>query len=100
MKKWVDRILLKFCVKFSHFTRNDRNSFRLPHPMKHFPQFIYHLRRSAFINPFGAPPDQIMYVKSCMMRESISNCMAMIQASLLKYTTDSEEPLPVELDFC
>ncbi len=58
VKKWLDRILLKFAVKFAHYSPMDRNSFKLPQPMKHFPQFMYQLRRSNFINPFGAPPDQ------------------------------------------
>ncbi len=89
VKKWVDRMLLKFCVRFAHFSRNDKNSFRLPQPMKHFPQFIYHLRRSSFINPFGSPPDQSIYIKTCMMRQSVPNCMVMIQSALLKYTVQS-----------
>jgi protein transport protein SEC23 len=63
VKKWVDRILLKFIVRFCHINRADRNTFRLPVTLKHFPQFMYHLRRSNFINPFGAPPDQSIYVK-------------------------------------
>ena len=68
VKKWVDRLLLKFCVRFAFFNRNDRGSFRLPAPLKHFPQFIYHLRRSTFVNPFGSPPDQSIYFKTCMSR--------------------------------
>eukprot|EP00919_Chromeraceae_sp_WS-2016_P065818 GHVR01155646.1.p1 GENE.GHVR01155646.1~~GHVR01155646.1.p1 ORF type:complete len:113 (-),score=1.33 GHVR01155646.1:313-651(-) len=95
VKKWVDRILLKFTVKFAHFQRMDRNSFRLHVNMKRFPQFMYHLRRSSFINPFGAPPDQSIYVKTCMQRESISNCIVMIQPVLLKYTTEEINPIPV-----
>ena len=71
VKQWLDRILLKFCVKFAHFTPMDRNSFKLPQTMRHFPQFMYHLRRSNFINPFGAPPDQSLYTKTCMLREAI-----------------------------
>ena len=90
VKKWVDRMLLKFCVRFGHFNRNDKNSFRLPQPIKHFPQFIYHLRRSAFINPFGSPPDQAMYVKTCLMRESIANAIVMIQPALLRYSADAQ----------
>lgn len=68
VKKWVDRILLKFSVKFAQFNRGQRASFRLPNQMKHFPQFIYHLRRSGFINPFGSPPDQSIYMKTCLNR--------------------------------
>lgn len=29
VKKWLDRILLKFCVKFAQFHRGNKNSFRL-----------------------------------------------------------------------
>lgn len=85
VKKWLDRILLKFTVKFAQYNKMDRASFRLPNPMKHFPQFIYHLRRSSFINPFGSPPDQAMYTKTCMIRESIANCIVMVQPALLRY---------------
>lgn len=98
VKKWLDRILLKFAVKFAHYSAMDKNSFKLPQPMKHFPQFMYHLRRSNFINPFGAPPDQSLYTKTCMLRESIPNCIVMIQPALLKYTVEETTPTPVELD--
>ena len=88
----MDRILLKFSVRFG---QNGRHNFRLPISMKHFPQFIYHLRRSGFVNPFGTPPDQSIYVKTCMMRESIANGMVMVQPALLKYTADETDPVPV-----
>lgn len=90
MKKWVDRLLLKFCVRFAFFNRNDRASFRLPPLIKHFPQFIYHLRRSAFVNPFGSPPDQSIYFKTCMSRESVPNCMVMVQPALLSYSPEKQ----------
>ena len=90
--------MLKFSVRFGHINRHDRSGFKMPHSMKHFPQFIYHLRRSNFVNPFGAPPDQSIYVKTCMMRESIGNGIVMVQPALLKYTTDDADPVPVELD--
>lgn len=89
VKKWVDRILLKFTVRFAQFNRNMRQSFRLPVQMKHFPQFMYHLRRSGFINPFGSPPDQSIYMKTCLNRESLPNCMVMIQSALFKYSTEA-----------
>lgn len=66
--------------------------------MKHFPQFIYHLRRSGIINPFGSPPDQALYQKTCLMRESVANCMVMIQPALIRYLPDASQPAPVELD--
>ena len=68
VKKWLDRLLLKFSVCFASFQRHDRTSFNIPQAMKSFPQFMYHLRRSGFINPFGSPPDQSIYMKTCMQR--------------------------------
>ncbi len=98
VKKWLDRLLLKFSVCFASFQRHDRTSFNIPQPMKRFPQFMYHLRRSGFINPFGSPPDQSIYMKTCMQRQSIPNCLTMIQPLLLQYSTESLQPTPVELD--
>jgi protein transport protein SEC23 len=88
VKKWLDRFLLKFCVKFTQFQPQNRDSFRMPNPMKHFPQYMYHLRRSGLINPFGSPPDQSIYMKTCLERESLVNCTVMIQSALFKYSTD------------
>ena len=68
VKKWLDRILLKFCVKFANFHRNNRNSFRLHQQMRHFPQFMYHLRRNSLVNHFGCPPDQAIFKRSCLLR--------------------------------
>lgn len=105
VKKWVDRILLKFCVKFAQYQRNQKQSFKMPNPMRHFPQFMYHLRRSGLINPFGSPPDQSIYMKTCLQRQSLANCIVMIQSALFKYSADITdqngeiEPQSVELDF-
>ncbi len=98
VKKWLDRILLKFVSKFAHFNRYEKTNFRLPPGIKHFPQFMYHLRRSQFINPFGMPPDQSLYNRTCIQRESLSNAIVMVQPVLLKYTVDDLDPIAVELD--
>lgn len=84
----MDRILLKFCVKFAQYQPRAKQTYKMPNPMKHFPQFMYHLRRSGLINPFGCPPDQSIYMKTCLERESIANCIVMIQSALFKYSTD------------
>ena len=80
VKKWVDRTLLKFCAKFAFYNRGNLGSFRMPQPMEHFPQYMYHLRRSSLVNPFGFPPDQYIYHRTCLLRESIPNCSVMVQS--------------------
>lgn len=57
--QWLDKHLFKFTSYFANFTRNDIQSFSLPPQMKSFPQFIYHLRRTNLINPFGTNPDEV-----------------------------------------
>lgn len=36
--------------------------------MKLFPQMVYHLRRSHFINTFGSSPDETMLYKASLYR--------------------------------
>ena len=57
--------------------------------MNHFPQFMYHLRKNSLVNHFGCPPDQAVFKRSCLLRESLPNCMVMIQSALFKYTQEN-----------
>ena len=98
VKKWLDRTLLKFIIRFANYQKFDVNSFRLPPSMKLFPQFEYHLRRSFFINTFNCSPDEATFNRSCLMRESIANCLVMIQPALLMYTADKPLATAVQLD--
>lgn len=87
----MDRILLKFIVRFATFNRHDKSNFKISTSLRYLTKLIYHLRRSSFINTFGSPPDQSIYIKSCLLREDVTNCITMIQPILIKYTTEAEE---------
>ena len=65
--QWLDKSLFKFTSHFANFTRNDVQSFSLPPQMKSFPQFIYHLRRTNLINPFGTNPDEVRTCSSLVL---------------------------------
>jgi protein transport protein SEC23 len=55
--KWLDRSLVRFAKQFGSYKKGAPESFSLPSPMGLFPQFLYHLRRSAFVNALGMSPD-------------------------------------------
>lgn len=63
-----------------------------------FPQFIFYLRRSQFLNVFNASPDESEYYRSILLRENVSNSLVMIQPSLTSYNINNCEPQPVLLD--
>ncbi len=98
IRQWLDQSLCKWAQYYSNFIKNDESSFSLPHTMKRLPQLVYHLRRSRFVNRFGISLDESYYIGYILDRESVLNCISMIQPALLKYSLDNNEPSPVALD--
>jgi len=96
--RWLDRNLIRISAKFGEYKKDDIHSFRLPKEFALFPQFMYHLRRSNFVQTFAASPDESAFFRGMLMRENTTNCMVMIQPSLLMYSFDSPEPTAVVLD--
>ena len=47
--RWVDRSTIKLAAKFGSFMRDAPESFVLPDGFGLFPQFMFHLRRSQFL---------------------------------------------------
>lgn len=96
--KWLDRTLIRVVKTFAHFKPDSISSFSLPKEFSLYPQFLYHLRRSHFIQTFGASPDEIMFYRATLNRENITNCLVMIQPALLQYRLDDPNPAGVMLD--
>ena len=42
-------MLIRLCQKFGEYNKDDPNSFRLPDNFTLYPQFMFHLRRSQFL---------------------------------------------------
>lgn len=51
------------CQKFGEYAKDDPNSFRLPENFSLYPQFMYHLRRSQFLQVFNNSPDETSYYR-------------------------------------
>ncbi len=95
--RWVDRSLIRLCSKFADFTPDDPNSFRLLPQFSLYPQFIFHLRRSQFLQLFNSSPDEACYYRYILTREATTNSLVMIQPTLLSYGMEGP-PEPALLD--
>ncbi|KAI5959749.1 uncharacterized protein KGF55_004981 [Candida pseudojiufengensis] len=111
--KQLDQTLIEFCTRFAVYNIGVMESFRLSISYSLFPQFLYHLRRSPFINVFNSSPDETSYVRHIFMHEDLANSLLMIQPTLLSYDINTwnsdldesdpdgntiNEPEPVLLD--
>ena len=96
--KWIDKTLINLMAKFAKYTSNNPNSFNLSSTFELFPQFMFYLRRSSFIQSFNESPDESTYYKYLLLAESVQNCTIMIQPMLFEYTADNPSPEPVILD--
>lgn len=61
--RWVDRMLIRLCQKFGEYGKDDPNSFRLAENFSLYPQFMYHLRRSQFLQVFNNSPDETSFYR-------------------------------------
>ncbi|KAH0481818.1 MAG: hypothetical protein KVP17_002021 [Porospora cf. gigantea B] len=96
--RWIDRKLIRLVSRFADYQKDDPSSFQIGAEFGLYPQFMFHLRRSPFLQTFNASPDESSYYRGHLMRESTSSMMIMIQPSLLMYTMDDQPPRPVLLD--
>ena len=51
------------CQKFGEYGKDDPNSFRLAENFSLYPQFMYHLRRSQFLQVFNNSPDETSFYR-------------------------------------
>lgn len=95
--RWVDRSLIRLCAKFAEYQADDPSSFRLTPEFSLYPQFMFHLRRSQFLQLFNSSPDEAAYYRYILTRENTTNSLVMIQPSLISYTFEGP-PSPALLD--
>ncbi|XVE81217.1 hypothetical protein DITRI_Ditri15bG0045100 [Diplodiscus trichospermus] len=95
--RWLDRNLIRLCSKFGDYRKDDPSSFTLNPCFSLFPQFMFNLRRSQFVQVFNNSPDETAYFRMLLNRENITNAAVMIQPSLISYSFNSL-PQPALLD--
>ncbi|XP_024962905.1 protein transport protein SEC23-like isoform X1 [Cynara cardunculus var. scolymus] len=97
--RWLDKELISFASKFGDYICEDPSSFRLSSNFSLYPQFMYHLRRSQFIDVFNSSPDETTFFQLMLTREGVVGSLIMIQPTLSQYSFDGP-PIPVLLDVC
>jgi protein transport protein SEC23 len=95
--RWLDRSLIRLCSKFATYKKDEPASFRLMPEFSIYPQFMFHLRRSKFLQQFNSSPDEQAVYRHILTRECTSNALIMLQPSLLSYSFHGP-PQPVLLD--
>lgn len=108
--RWLDRLLIRLCQKFAEYRKgmstssiinsiilDDPNSFRLNEDFSMYPTFMFHLRRSQFLQVFNNSPDETAFYRHVLNREDTFNTLIMVQPSLTSFSY-TEEAHPVLLD--
>ncbi|KAG8844439.1 GTPase-activating protein S23 [Serendipita sp. 411] len=95
--RWLDRMLIRLCQKFAEYRKEDPTSFRLTEKFSIYPQFMFHLRRSQFLQVFNNSPDETAFYRHILNEEDVNNSLIMIQPTLMSYGLETP-PQPVLLD--
>ncbi|KAG7661938.1 SEC23 [[Candida] subhashii] len=95
--RWIDRMLIRLCQKFADYRKDQDDTFRLGPQFQLYPQFIYYLRRSQFLQVFNNSPDETAFYRHVLLTEDTNNSLIMIQPTLTSFSLDGE-PEPVLLD--
>eukprot|EP00201_Polytomella_parva_P012344 CAMPEP_0175072354 /NCGR_PEP_ID=MMETSP0052_2-20121109/19855_1 /TAXON_ID=51329 ORGANISM="Polytomella parva, Strain SAG 63-3" /NCGR_SAMPLE_ID=MMETSP0052_2 /ASSEMBLY_ACC=CAM_ASM_000194 /LENGTH=701 /DNA_ID=CAMNT_0016339833 /DNA_START=323 /DNA_END=2424 /DNA_ORIENTATION=+ len=95
--RWLDRSLIRLAQRFGDYRRDDPTSFNLRPELSFFPQFMFNLRRSQFVQVFGNSPDETAYFRMLLMKVPTSDAMVMIQPQLTAFQYNAS-PEPVLLD--
>jgi len=94
--RWLDRMLIRLVSKFADYRKDEPLSFRLSPNFTLYPQFMFHLRRSCFLQVFNNSPDESTFYRFMLNRESVTNSLTMIQPTLDAYSFNGP-PVPVLL---
>lgn len=91
--RWLDRMLIRLCQKFGEYNKEDPASFRFAANFSLYPQFMFHLRRSQFLQVFNNSPDESAFYRHMLSREDPTQCLIMIQPILYAYSFHGTEPV-------
>lgn len=65
--------------------------------LEFYPQFMFYLRRSQFLQIFNSSPDETAFYRTVLLRENTTNSLIMIQPTLTCYSLEGPAS-PVMLD--
>lgn len=95
--RWLDRTVIRTVARFGDYVKDSPESLKLPPTFAIFPSFIYHLRRSGYLQVFNASPDETAHLRMLLLKSPCSDSIIMIHPTLHSYTMNAP-PQPVALD--
>eukprot|EP00775_Hariotina_reticulata_P005919 gene5919-6159_t len=90
--RFLDRSLIRLCQRFAEYRKDDPASFMLHQNLSYFPQFMFNLRRSQFVQVFGFGPDETAYFRLTLFKVPVLDAVAMFQPQLVSYSFNGLEP--------
>lgn len=72
MRTWL--LILWLCCNHA-CRKDDPSSFNLRPELSFYPQFMFNLRRSQFVQVFGNSPDETAYYRMVLFRVSVQDAM-------------------------
>ena len=76
--RWLDRTLIRLAARFGEYTKDDMQSFAFAPEMTYYPQFMFNLRRSQFVQV-----PMVRTLKPLSLPDSIS-LMLLLQLEYIK----------------
>lgn len=73
--RWLDRALIRLAQRFGDYRKDDPQSFNLRPELSFYPQFMFNLRRSQFVQVFGNSPDETAYYRMALFRVAVPDAM-------------------------
>ena len=95
--RWLDRGLIRLCARFGDYRKEEAASFSLSPSFSLYPQFMFNLRRSQFVQVFNNSPDETAFFRLALNRAPVTSAVTMLQPSLVAYSF-AAPPEPVLLD--
>ncbi|CAJ1994053.1 protein transport protein Sec23-like protein [Leishmania donovani] len=95
--RWLDRTVVRLVSRFGQYTKDKPDSLRLPKEFVYFPAFMYHLRRSGYLQIFNSSPDETASLRLQLLKSNVEDSIVQIQPTLYSYRMDAA-PQPVPLD--
>jgi protein transport protein SEC23 len=83
--------------RFGQYTKDEASTFNLLPEMMFYPGFMFHLRRSTFVQVFGNSPDETAFARLMLFKEHTQHAIMMLQPQLLRYAL-GEPPAPAMVD--
>ncbi|KAJ3529837.1 hypothetical protein NMY22_g8833 [Coprinellus aureogranulatus] len=87
-------VLMARIAKFTDYRKGDPTSFHLTDNFSIYPQFMFHLHRSQFLQVSNNLSDETAFYRHVLNEEDVNKSLIMTQSTLMSYTFDTP-PQPV-----